>query len=120
MSPTVGLPTGLSDQLAAIKAATNELSTRFGEKEMPLVKDIVDAAETGKQLEVTQVLSGLHEIMARHIEVEEQVKALTDEIDKYHGANVFFKCQCLKVVGTVRLIQLHPWSASADLFRLTN
>jgi hypothetical protein len=110
MSPTEDLPTGLSDQLAAIKAASIQLSTRFGKKEMPLVKEIVDAAESGKQLEVTQVLSGLNEIMARQIDVEEKVKALTDEVDKYHGANVYFKCRCLKVYATVRVAQPHPWA----------
>lgn len=81
MSPTVDPPAGFSDQLAAIKAATIELSTRFGEEVMPMVKNIVEAAESGKQLEVTQVLSGLHEIMARQIDVEERVKALTGDVE---------------------------------------
>jgi len=120
MSPTVDLPTGLNDQLAAIKAASIHLSTRYGKKEMPLVKEIMDAAESGKQLEVTQVLSGLNEIMTRQIDAEEQVKALTDEVDKYHGANVYFKCHCLKIYTTVRGIRPHPWAASTDLFRLTS
>lgn len=120
MSPTTGPPAGLKDQLAAIKAATAELSTRFGEKDMSLVNNIVEAAESGKQLEVTQVLSGLHEIMARQIDVEERVKALTDEVGKYHGANVWIRCHCRKVLKTVIVILPHPWSTSADLFSLTS
>ncbi|KAK0749104.1 hypothetical protein B0T18DRAFT_388760 [Schizothecium vesticola] len=119
MSPTVDLPTGLTDQLAAIKAASVQLSTQFGKKEMPLVKNIVDAAESGKQLEVAQVLSGLSEIMARQIDAEEKVKALTDEVGKYHGANVYFKCHCLKVYATIDKLEHHQkvvHNKSADEF----
>ncbi|KAK1828646.1 hypothetical protein QBC39DRAFT_333166 [Podospora conica] len=108
MPPTTALPMDVGDQLAEIKAASRKLSTHFGWEEMPSVKKIVDAAESGRELEATVVLSGLDELISRQIDVAEQVKALTDEVNKYHGKHVLFRCSvCLHIFGTMDGLDTH-------------
>ena len=98
------------DQLAEIQAASKQLGKQFGPKVMPLVNEIVEAAESWKQ--IIRMLAEFPqqevvELMSRKTDLEGQVKDLSEEVAMYHGTKVYFKCDCCtRVFTTVRAMHL--------------